>query len=207
MPSRSTRRFLHVDHIFDGDERETASVGHAGGGVDVGRTRRSPATPEYVRADDEQAIGVDGLAGADKSVPPARLVVFVVLREMRVARNRMTDEHRIAAVLIERPVGLVGDLDARKRAAVAELHGRRKDSRFARGEVASRSASSLCFRSLRPREAASLPGGDCKRLVDVGDDVFDVLDADRNAHVLRHNAGLLLLLRGSAAGAWSTRGE
>ncbi len=56
--------------------------------------------------------------------------MLIMLGEVRVAGDGMTDENGIAAVGVEGSVCLVCDLDARKHAAVAKLHGRREHSRL-----------------------------------------------------------------------------
>ena len=121
---------LRVDHVLDGHQREVAAIRNLCGRVDDARPGRPAAPAEHVRADDEQTIGVDGLARTHEPVPPTRLIVFVVPREVRVTRDRMADEHRVAAVLVECPVRFVRDLDAWKHAAVAKLHRHREDRRL-----------------------------------------------------------------------------
>ena len=77
---------LHVDHVLDGDEWEVAAIGNPGRRIDRARPGRPATAAEHVRADDEQAVGVDGLARTDESFPPTRLIVLVVAGEVRVAR-------------------------------------------------------------------------------------------------------------------------
>src|SRR5580698_6152416 len=65
------------------------------------------------------------------------------------------------------------------------------------GEVSSRSGMSRALRKLLfgrdQRRAARLRYS--KRLIEIGDDVVDVLDADREPNQIRLHAGLELLLR------------
>ena len=67
------QRHLRVHHVADGDDREIEAPGLAGHGVDAGRARRAHAAAEHVGADDEEAVGVDGLARARPWSPTSRV--------------------------------------------------------------------------------------------------------------------------------------
>jgi len=57
----------------------------------------------------------------------------------------------------------------------------------------------------RMREAAIKKSRGCQRLIQVGEDVLDVFDADRKAHIAR--VLRLGLLSGSAANGWWWPGD
>ena len=67
------------------------------------------AAPEIVQGDDEEAIGVDGLARANGRVPPAGLGIFqiVVARGVMMAGERMANQKRVASLCVEDAVALV----------------------------------------------------------------------------------------------------
>ena len=112
---------LRIDHVADGDDGEVEAVGLARARVDRGGPRRAHAAAEDVGADDEEAVGVDRLAGADERRPPAGLAGHRVLaRDVLVARQRVADEDGVGLVGVERAVGLVGD------ARTARATGRRR---------------------------------------------------------------------------------
>ena len=87
-----------------------------------------------------EAVGVEGLAGADHAVPPAetaaptRIAVFGgeaiarasfrgyarIPRRVRVARQRVAHEDHVVALGSERAVRFVGDRDRMKLAAAVE---------------------------------------------------------------------------------------
>ena len=63
---------LDIDDVGHGDHGKLAAVGPAGLGIDVVRAGRAAASAQDIRTNDEIAVGVDGLAGANGYVPPAR---------------------------------------------------------------------------------------------------------------------------------------
>ena len=75
------------------------AVGLAGLRIDRGRAGRAHAAADHVRADDEIALGVDRLAGADHGLPPAGLAGHRMhAGDVLVAGQRVADQHRIAAL-------------------------------------------------------------------------------------------------------------
>ena len=99
-------------------------------GSDAGRPGRAHAAAEDVGADDEEAVGVDRLAGADQRLPPAGLVGDRVLAgDVLIAGQRVADEDGVRLGGVQRAVGLVGDRDRRQRLVAVE------PQRLARGQV------------------------------------------------------------------------
>ena len=88
---------LRIDPVFDGDEREIGAPGFAGGRIRRERSGRAEAAAEIVDADDEEAVGVERLAGTDHVVPPADVVgiVRVVAGDVMRRVERMAHEHRV----------------------------------------------------------------------------------------------------------------
>jgi len=77
---------------------------------------------EVVQADDEEAIGVDGLAGADAVVPPARFAIVgaVVAGGVVMAGQGVANQYRIAGAGVEFTVGLIDQLVAVQRLAAGQ---------------------------------------------------------------------------------------
>ena len=106
---------LRAHHVADGDDGKFEAPGLAGPGIGRGRAGRAHAAAEHVRADDEIAVGVDRLAGADHGLPPAGLAGDRMhVGDMLVAGERVADQDGVAALGVERAVGLVGDLERRR---------------------------------------------------------------------------------------------
>src|SRR6202042_531709 len=121
------KRPLGPDHVRHGDHREVRSVRPAGRRIDRRRPRRPAAAAEQVGGDDEEAIGVERLTGADHPVPPAERLagraVAILGREpvagaffggglretgrVSVAAERMADQDDVVTPGRQIPVGLV----------------------------------------------------------------------------------------------------
>ena len=112
MPSRSSsmacaRTMSRI--VMTGKSRPQRLAGRR---IGRGRPGRAHAAAEHIRADDEIAVGVDRLAGADHGLPPAGLAGDRMdVGDMLVAGQRVADQHRVGRVGVERAVGLVGDLE------------------------------------------------------------------------------------------------
>ena len=113
---------LRADHVADGDDRQVEPVGLAGRRIGRGGAGRAQAAADDVGADDEEAVGVDDLAGPDQHVPPAGLAGHRMgIGDMLVAGQRVADEDGVGAGLVELAIGLVGDLEGRQQRAGVEL--------------------------------------------------------------------------------------
>ncbi len=110
---------LGADHVADGHQGEVEPVGPARRRVDGGRTRRAHAGADDVGADDEVAVGVDGLARPHQGLPPAALTRHRMgVGEVLVAGQRVADQDGVGAVRVEGAGRPVGDLEG------GELHAR-----------------------------------------------------------------------------------
>ena len=154
---------LGVDPVLDRHHRKVAAVGAAVRrrvGVGMGRPGRAEARARVVDADDEEAIGVERLAGADQVVPPALALLLAGMGAGDMVRGieRMADEDGVAARRVERAVGLVGErVVAQHRAAgqakrLGEVHGLRLD--VAEG----RHAIGACGREKTRHRQSGVPG-------------------------------------------------
>ncbi len=113
--------FLDLDHVPDGNGRKITGEGFSADGVDASRPGGAAATAQEVRANDKQALGVYRFAGADDDVPPARVILGVVRRDMGIAADGMADEHGVVASGAEPAVGFVGNGDAGQHAAEVQI--------------------------------------------------------------------------------------
>ncbi len=108
-----------VLYRHDGEIRPPVFIGSRFFGVGAAAAL---AAAEVVDAHHKKAVGVDGLAGADGAFPPAGLAVIhaVVASGVLVARQRVANQNRIAAVSIALAVGFVGDVILLQRFATFE---------------------------------------------------------------------------------------
>lgn len=104
---------LGTDDVAHRDLREGWAVGLGGVGVDTGRSSGSLTAAQYVGADDEVAIGVEGLPRADQVVPPTVALVpwLETTGGVRIAGECVAYQNRIGMVGRQRAPGLVCDLD------------------------------------------------------------------------------------------------
>ena len=157
---------LGVDPVLHRDHRKVRAVDAAGVGVHVHRPGRAEARSQVVDADDEEAVGVHRLARADHGVPPALGALLAGVGAGDVVRRveRMADEHRVAALRVQRAVGLVREtVVADRRTALqgerlAERHRLRRDDHGDKDSGPSRPARG-CGCSKKPGAAKECEAG------------------------------------------------
>ena len=144
-------------------------------GIGRGRAGRAEAAADDVRADDEEAVGVDDLAGTDQHLPPARLAGHRIgVGDMLVAGQRMADQDGVGlARVVERAVGLVGDLERRQQHAGVELERLVGAEAQHRARSGRRPRCRLLWRAQRP----SISSIHCSSRIAAGD--------TKNRHCLR----------------------
>ncbi len=99
-----------ADHVADCDHRKIKPPGPAGLRVGFARAGGAHAAAQDIGANDEVAIGVEDLAGADHHFPPAGLAGDRMgLGHVLIPGKRVADQDGVGAVFVQGPVGLVGD--------------------------------------------------------------------------------------------------
>src|SRR5262249_18048876 len=113
---------LRAHHVANGDHREVEAPGGAGPWVSGSGSGGAHAGAEHVRANDEIALGVDRPTWSDHGFPPARLLRDrMSIGNVLVAGEGVADQYRVAALGIERAIGLVSDLERREIDAGVEV--------------------------------------------------------------------------------------
>ena len=129
--------------------------------------RCCPCIRPDVGADHKELVGIQGFARADDDVPPARLLFSLVLAcRMGVSGEGVADQDGVALFLIQPAIGLIGDHGAGSRSPFSRLSHREFDTHC----VSTRPTDSLFIHRLG------------QRLIEIGDYVLDVLDADGYAN-------------------------
>ena len=124
-------RNLGVDEIGGVEVGKGRAKGLAGFGIDGSRAGGAVAAAEVVGADDEKAVGIDGLAGADEGRPPAGVDFFgpgidpfrwvgVGAGGVMGSRERVVKENSVGSVFVEGAPGGVGKLCSGNASAFAE---------------------------------------------------------------------------------------
>ena len=128
---------LGAHHVGDRDERQVEAIGCAGRRIGRGRAGRAHAAADDIGADDEEAVGVDRLAGADHGLPPAVLAGDrIAIGDMLIAGQGVADEDRVGLGGVERAIGLIGD--AQRREVDAGVHRQRAIGSEAQDEAVRR---------------------------------------------------------------------
>ena len=115
---------LDLHDVVHRDRRERRPERPAGRGVGAPRPRRAATPAQGVRADHEVPTRVHELPRPDQQVPPARRVVGVVPRDVRVAADRVADQHRVVSGVAQCSEGLVANLHAIQPPAGLQLQRR-----------------------------------------------------------------------------------
>ena len=183
--------------------RNTGNAGPQGlpvCGIDRSRAGGAVAAAEVIRADDAELAGVERLARADEAVPPAFVQflgpapiqaghVAVEAGGVLAAGHRVEEQDDVRPVGVHPAVHFVGQGEAGQLAAHAQPQRilRVVELEETRGDLADGTSSSWA------RVAAS--GRRLQRLIQIGQDVVDVLQADAEADQFgRDAAGALLFL-------------
>ena len=201
-PERVGEQDLDRNLIADRDRRKSGAVRVPGRGIDRRRTGRALAPAEHVRADHEEPVRVDRALRTDKCVPPPGLGVTWLRAAggMTVAGERVEHEHRVRSIGGERAPRLVGDGDRPEAAA----------RRATRAAARSRPSRTVGVRAGPPASTHRLPEEGsphphqhprtrvdglrtAETGVEVGEDVVESLDADREPHETGRDPGQLLL--------------
>ena len=97
------------------------AVGLAGRRIDARRARASLTSAEHIGADDKVPVGIDGFAGADKPLPPPRLVALKVGGAMESPVRAWGIKTTLSRVGAQRAVGLIGQRQTGKRLSALQL--------------------------------------------------------------------------------------
>ena len=121
-PEMVDQHGLRPHHVADRHDRKVEAVGPAGRRIERRGPGRPHAAADDIGRDHEIAVGIDRLARPDHGLPPAGLAGDrMIIGDMLIAGQRMTDEDRVGFRGVERAVGLIGDRQGAQRAARVEL--------------------------------------------------------------------------------------
>ena len=109
--------------VLDGQFREIQPIGLARGRVDRRGAGGAEAAAERVHAHHEEAVGVDGAAGADHLFPPAGVGIFRRRGGMRRRRQSGEQQDGIAALAVQLAPAFIGNLRAAQHATAAQVEG------------------------------------------------------------------------------------
>ena len=200
-PSSSRRRHWARAWSTRRDGGKARAVRPAGSGIERGRSGGPVAAAEQVGADDARPLGVERAALADQRLPPVA---------GRVGRTGQRVDHEdLRRGVGRRAVVPVGDDQVRQRRPAFEREWPQRhglDGRPVPGRETGRpgrwSAGGSSGRADEAAVGGAFGGRGRERLLEVGDQVVDVLEADRQPDEVRRDAGRDPALRARAASAW-----
>lgn len=98
---------LALHPVSHSDYRELRAEGFSGFGVEAVGAGAAMTAAQIVKADNKKTIGIDGFAGANAAVPPARLAVFggMVAGGVVVPAQGVADKNRVTGLGIQGAVG------------------------------------------------------------------------------------------------------
>ena len=103
---------LRPHHVADRQHRKVERPRLAGRRVDLLGSGRAHAAADDVGADQEIALGIEHAAGADERLPPPWVARdWMRVGDVLVAGQGVADQDCVAALRVERAVGLIGDRD------------------------------------------------------------------------------------------------
>ena len=115
---------LRAHHVADGDDRKINRPRILGCGIQAGRTRRAHATAQHIGANDKEAVRIKRFSRPHHAGPPTGLAGHRIdIGDMLVARQSVAYQNRIAAILVQRAIGLIGYLPRRQSKAAIEHQG------------------------------------------------------------------------------------
>jgi hypothetical protein len=108
---------LRPHEVLHRDQRERLPPGTPGRRVDAARPGAASAAAERVGADDEILVCIERATGADHRLPPTGLGVggIVSSGSVRVAGERMDQQDGVIPRSIQRPIGLVDQIERGQR--------------------------------------------------------------------------------------------
>jgi len=116
-----------LNPILDRDHREVGAPRLTGGRIQVRGPGAAKARTEVVDADDEPALGVDGLAGADEVVPPAfafgnggAVGVGVAAGHVVAGVEGVTHQHGVGARGVELAIAFIDQIEGGQHGAAAQ---------------------------------------------------------------------------------------
>src|SRR5262249_3955529 len=86
---------LHFNHVSYRHGWEIPAVRLPRERIGTAWTGSAPAPAQQIRANDKELVGINGFSGTYQYIPPPRVVLGVMAGYMRIAADRMANQHCI----------------------------------------------------------------------------------------------------------------